>query len=465
MKTFNFRRLRIQSAMTVALLVACVLATGNCSPVTAQVAIGGDGTVTPGALLDLSQATDAGGLLLPQIESADTLNEELKKPGMLVYNKTDGKVYTYNGSFWTAGGSGGGDNPGPAPESIIISASPSGPVLVDATTTLTATVLPVNAGWTTVNWGGNVPTIALVDAVDGSPNTATVTGIHNGNTTVTASVAGVSSDPFTIQIGIPPTGISITGATSPTSIGVGGKTLQLGCSITPGNQTYPVSWWSSDETIATVDNTGQVTSSATTIGSVEITAKVGNITSDPFIVNVGHCTGTITGVSGFEYPIGSYAYVENDLRNLCWTLTNLKEAGAANTSFPGQDENRGYYYQWSVAATPSNNDICKRGLGLDWRMPTDDDWTLLRDEIDNLTPEDVAYWNAAPASMAGMVPNRSSGWPQWDTSAYWFSSSADRRLFIYWKNSSEAYQWTFIQQQSSNDSDNYRFTVRCVRSL
>ncbi|MDR0834553.1 MAG: hypothetical protein LBN93_10305, partial [Candidatus Symbiothrix sp.] len=65
-----------------------------------------------------------GGLLLPQIESADTLSDELKKPGMLVYNKTDGKVYTYNGAAWSAG-SGGGD-PGPALSSCNGSVSVTG---------------------------------------------------------------------------------------------------------------------------------------------------------------------------------------------------------------------------------------------------------------------------------------------------------------------------------------------------
>ncbi|MDR0833079.1 MAG: hypothetical protein LBN93_02680, partial [Candidatus Symbiothrix sp.] len=79
----------------VLLLVATLLVTGQnmfCPyTATAQVAIGSvNDSITPGALLDLSQAVDAGGLLLPQIESADTLIEELKKPGMLVYNKTDG---------------------------------------------------------------------------------------------------------------------------------------------------------------------------------------------------------------------------------------------------------------------------------------------------------------------------------------------------------------------------------------
>ncbi|MDR0833926.1 MAG: hypothetical protein LBN93_07075, partial [Candidatus Symbiothrix sp.] len=73
------------------LLAATLLVAGKWSPVTAQVAIGSvNDSITTGALLDLSQAVDAGGLLLPQIESADTLSDELKKPGMLVYNKTDG---------------------------------------------------------------------------------------------------------------------------------------------------------------------------------------------------------------------------------------------------------------------------------------------------------------------------------------------------------------------------------------
>ncbi|MDR0833846.1 MAG: hypothetical protein LBN93_06640, partial [Candidatus Symbiothrix sp.] len=98
------------------LLAATLLVAGNWSPATAQVAIGSvNDSITPGALLDLSQAVDAGGLLLPQIESTDTLSDELRKPGMLVYNKTDGKVYTYNGTAWSVGS--GGDTPRPDPSS------------------------------------------------------------------------------------------------------------------------------------------------------------------------------------------------------------------------------------------------------------------------------------------------------------------------------------------------------------
>ncbi|MDR0833215.1 MAG: hypothetical protein LBN93_03380 [Candidatus Symbiothrix sp.] len=236
MKTFNFRRLRIQSAMT--LLVTALLLTGNCSPVTAQVAIGGDGTVTPGALLDLSQATDAGGLLLPQIESADTATAVLRKPGMLVYNKTDGKIYAYNGTAWSAGGGSGGSG-----------------------------------------GGGGEP--------DPTP--------------------------------------------SPTS-----------------------------------------------------------------------CSGSVMGLSGTVYPIGSYPYAQNDLKNLCWTLTNLQEAGASYTSYEGQDEVRGYYYGTDVASNPIS-DICKENIGIAWRVPNAADWGLVKGGYADLTYAEKNDFIGEQLALAGGV--------------------------------------------------------------
>ncbi|MDR0833058.1 MAG: Ig-like domain-containing protein [Candidatus Symbiothrix sp.] len=426
-KRILFRGLRIKSAMTVALAIACFLVTGNCSLVTAQVAIGGDGTVTPGALLDLSQATDAGGLLLPQIESADTLIEELRKPGMMVYNKTDGNVYTYTGSFWSAGGSGNGGN-GPLPETISVSAHPSGAVQVDETQTLTATVLPVNAGWTTVNWSGNVPSVALVDAVDGSPNTATVTGIHNGTTTVTASVDGISSAPFTIVVGIPATGVTITGATSPANLAVGGKTLQLGYSLTPNNSTDVVTWHSSDETVATVNSAGLVSSSEATTGTTTITAEAGNATSDPFVVNVVTCGTPIIGASGFEYPTANYHSATNGLENLCWTISNLTETGQSYTNYPSQTANRGYYYTWTTAATPVGNDLCTRSLGTGWHLPTVAECNLLVAGYSSLSSSEKEYWSAPSLAGNGYRINTNT-WSGWGLGMYlWISDGTTYKL-------------------------------------
>jgi hypothetical protein len=73
------------------LVVACFAATG----LSAQVAIGG-GDPTPGSILDLSGATDLG-LLLPQVTAVPpATGSDLCKAGMMVYNTTDKRIYTYD---------------------------------------------------------------------------------------------------------------------------------------------------------------------------------------------------------------------------------------------------------------------------------------------------------------------------------------------------------------------------------
>jgi hypothetical protein len=82
------------------LVFACFAATG----LSAQVAIGG-GDPTPGSILDLSGATNLG-LLLPQVSAVPpATGSELCKAGMMVYNTTDRRVYTYDepNTIWIAG--------------------------------------------------------------------------------------------------------------------------------------------------------------------------------------------------------------------------------------------------------------------------------------------------------------------------------------------------------------------------
>ncbi|MDR0833534.1 MAG: fibrobacter succinogenes major paralogous domain-containing protein [Candidatus Symbiothrix sp.] len=92
--------------MNLLLLVAGLLVVCGWSSVHAQVAIGGDGTVTAGAVLDLSQTGvadgDKGGLLLPSVASLPTEN---LVPGMQFFLTSDNTVYTYTGDeTWSAGG-------------------------------------------------------------------------------------------------------------------------------------------------------------------------------------------------------------------------------------------------------------------------------------------------------------------------------------------------------------------------
>ncbi|MDR0832683.1 MAG: hypothetical protein LBN93_00600, partial [Candidatus Symbiothrix sp.] len=96
---------RIKSGMTLFTII-CLLVTGNCSLVTAQVSIGSaTDSVTAGSVLDLSQGY--GGLLLPQVTDTTVAT---RTAGMMVFSQADNTVYTYNDvtSTWTALGSSGG---------------------------------------------------------------------------------------------------------------------------------------------------------------------------------------------------------------------------------------------------------------------------------------------------------------------------------------------------------------------
>jgi hypothetical protein len=94
----------MKQKMYIFLAVMALMLTVNCNPATAQVAIGGDGSIEPGAVLDLSQQGNAtGGLLLPKVTALPAEGSDLRKAGMLIYY--DGKVYFYdaNASQWIAG--------------------------------------------------------------------------------------------------------------------------------------------------------------------------------------------------------------------------------------------------------------------------------------------------------------------------------------------------------------------------
>jgi hypothetical protein len=86
------------------LMVAVLSATGNWQPVSAQVAIGGPNEPVAGTILDLSQATNLG-LLLPQFSALPATTNAVSKAGMMIYNTSDQKVYTYDATAeaWITG--------------------------------------------------------------------------------------------------------------------------------------------------------------------------------------------------------------------------------------------------------------------------------------------------------------------------------------------------------------------------
>jgi hypothetical protein len=312
--------------------LAALLVTGSCSlvTVTAQVKIGGDPSLGPasGAVLDLSEAT-AGGLLLPQVTLSDELSLpaewvglvadiDLLESGLMVYNigggGLDTGVYVWQGSNgWKLASNGVDPQPTP-PTSITVSASPTGSLAPGGTQTLTATVLPVNAGWTTVNWGGNNTATATVDKIN--LNTATVTGIAAGTTTVIASLDGVSSAPFTITVNpILASGVSITGGAynAPYS----GGTVSRSAAITNAAQaTNKNINWTSNNAAVTISPTTSASGanvniivasgSAAVAATVTATAADGSGQAASIAVNrAAACAGTVKGSLCWLAPVNT----------------------------------------------------------------------------------------------------------------------------------------------------------------
>ena len=157
---------------------------------------------------------------------------------------------------------------------------------VGGTQVLSATVLPDNADDATVTWSSDHPEIAAVDEATGE-----VTGIVPGEATITASAAGVAdgTDPVpsaecVVTVKVPVTAVTISGQPdAPISVG---ETVGLTASVAPDEATYPaVTWSSSNEEAAVVDESGVVTGMKA--GEAVITASADGV-SDACTIQVKH---------------------------------------------------------------------------------------------------------------------------------------------------------------------------------
>ena len=133
-----------------------------------------------------------------------------------------------------------------------------------------------------VVWSSSDETVATIDS------TGLVTSIGEGTTEITARLGEKTSDPQILTVG-PPRLESIEVVAAEAAI-ASGETLQYTATgiytdATREDITSQVTWQSSDTTVATIDSTGLVTSIGE--GTTEITARLGEKTSDPQILTVG----------------------------------------------------------------------------------------------------------------------------------------------------------------------------------
>ena len=156
---------------------------------------------------------------------------------------------------------------------------------------LKATVSPSNATNKTVTWSSSNSSVTTVD------NNGNVKAIKAGNATITAKSGSVSATcSVTVQAKgpteIPVSSISLDSSSLDLTIG---DTYRLKATVSPSNATNKtVTWTSSNGTVASVDNDGNV--KALKVGNATITAKSGSV-SATCNITVKSKTAVIDGIT------------------------------------------------------------------------------------------------------------------------------------------------------------------------
>ncbi len=155
---------------------------------------------------------------------------------------------------------------------------------VGGSETLSATVAPEGAGNKNVTWASDNEEVATV--VDG-----VVTAVAAGTANIIVTTEdGSFTD--TCAVTVIADAVDATAISIPEKLNLGvGDTETLTATLTPENATTAVTWASSNEAVATVDESGKVTAVAP--GKATITATAGEGVTDICAVNVNDSFGTI----------------------------------------------------------------------------------------------------------------------------------------------------------------------------
>lgn len=136
--------------------------------------------------------------------------------------------------------------------------------------TLTATVIPSNATNKAVSWKSSDASVASVD------NSGKVTAVKAGSATITVTTTdGSKTATCSVTVTAKTIEVNDVGLDKSEMEMVAGNSYQFTVTLKPDNASdKTLSWSSSDENVATVDNSGKVT--AISEGKVTITVKTSN---------------------------------------------------------------------------------------------------------------------------------------------------------------------------------------------
>ena len=193
-----------------------------------------------------------------------------------VYCTVSGTV-SFSGVTVTCGGSGGSSTP-IYPSSISLSAESSS-ISIGATTQLTVGYTPSDTNVKNVTYTSSSESIATVS------NTGLVTGITQGNATITATAqTATGTTSANISITVTPIAVTSVSLSSNSETIKVGKTVTLIPTISPSNATNKNVTWSSSNTSVAIVSEGIVTGVSAGTATITVSTVDGNKTATCTVV-------------------------------------------------------------------------------------------------------------------------------------------------------------------------------------
>ena len=283
-------------------------------------------------------------------------------------------------------------------------------LIIGQTSRLTVSVSPSNATNAAVSWSSNNTSVATV----GSDGTVTAKAAGTATITCTTSEGGKKA---TCTVTVKAATVSVTGVSlDKTSLSLEeGKNVTLTASISPSNATNKaVSWSSNNTSVAIVSSSGVVTAKSAGTAAITVTTNDGGKTAT--------CSVTVTAATDGAVDLGMVV----DGKKILWASYNLgatKEYEYGDYYAWGETETKSVYswstYKWCNGSYFSLTKYNKTGsfgtldyktvleikddaahveIGGNWRMPTIEEWTWLKN---NCNWEWTADYNGS--GVAGMI--------------------------------------------------------------
>lgn len=251
------------------------------------------------------------------------------------------------------------------------------------TVAIIATVNPEDANNTELTWNSSDPSIAVVSSSSGI-----LTGISRGNTTITATANDGSGTSATCEVEVKQYVTRIALDRASLAFVVGDSATLFVSALYPDNANdKSFSWLSTDESVATVDDTGKVVAISGGVAIVKAIANDGSGVYASCIVGVAVDLGLSVlwapcnlCDNGFAMPgeYGDYYAWGEVLSKSIFDWSTYKWCDGNEYTLTKYNNNTSYGQVDDKTTLDPEDDAASAILGGTWRMPTHADFVELQ---------------------------------------------------------------------------------------